>query len=82
MISWFLHLFENKCVFQLTVGWEGGSEWKLEEICEELEVIMIMIIIKYDSSGHQCEMHTCRDSSCFLVAHKLLTCLRCLLSVQ
>lgn len=27
---------------------------------------MIMIIIKYDSSGHQCEMHTCRDSSCFL----------------
>lgn len=54
----------------------------MEEICEELEVIMIMIIIKYDSSGHQCEMHTCRDSSCFLVAHKLLTCLRCLLSVQ
>lgn len=25
MISWFLHLFENKCVFQLTVVWEEGE---------------------------------------------------------
>lgn len=81
MISWFLHLFENKCVFQLTVCWEVG-EWKLEGICEKLDVIMIVIIIKYDGSGHQFEIHTCLDSSCFLVAHKLLTCLRCLLSVQ